>query len=418
MSSAKIQRTTTPGVYKRGSRYVIAYRAAGKQRWESFRTLDEARRAKAARVADIARGEFHERTKITLHEYARQWVERGSHGIREVTRDEYRRQLEQYALGYFPERLKLSDVSPARVAAFIAWLCDGAEQAKHEHRRAIERARAASKTEPAPLAADATRTLSDATVRRIMAPLRACLGSAVDEGLIRSNPATGRKLPTRPKVAEDHEEVRALSREQLETLLAILPESWRLFFTLLAATGLRVSEAIALRWGDLQLDGSRPHVKVRRASVRGRVGPPKSRHGRRDVPIDFELVRALREAREGAPDDALVFTAGNGSPLIPANVRNRVLSPAAGEADLSWLGFHTFRHTCASLLFAEGRNAVQVQRWLGHHSPAFTLSTYVHLLQGDLGEPLSITPAPVAPKTKTVNSSPKAGARRALSPRP
>jgi integrase len=49
-----------------------------------------------------------------------------------------------------------------------------------------------------------------------------------------------------------------------------------------------------------------------------------------------------------------------------------------------------FRHTCASILFAEGRNAVQVQRWLGHHSAAFTLATYVHLLDGDLGEPLAI----------------------------
>jgi integrase len=34
---------------------------------------------------------------------------------------------------------------------------------------------------------------------------------------------------------------------------------------------------------------------------------------------------------------------------------------------VSWVGFHTFRHTCAFLLFAEGRNAVQVKRWLGHH---------------------------------------------------
>jgi hypothetical protein len=40
------------------------------------------------------------------------------------------------------------------------------------------------------------------------------------------------------------------------------------------------------------------------------------------------------------------------------------------------------------MLFAEGRNAVQVQRWPGHHSPAFTLSVYVHLLDGDIGEPL------------------------------
>ena len=63
--------------------------------------------------------------------------------------------------------------------------------------------------------------------------------------------------------------------------------------------------------------------------------------------------------------------------------------PTAEEAGVPWIGFHTFRHTCATRLFADGRNAVQVQRWLGHHSPAFTLSVYVDLLNGDVGDPLS-----------------------------
>jgi integrase len=71
-------------------------------------------------------------------------------------------------------------------------------------------------------------------------------------------------------------------------------------------------------------------------------------------------------------------------------VRNRVLNPARKRAGLPWVGFHAFRHTCASMLFAEGRNVVQVQRWLGHHSAAFTLATYVHLLDGDVGAPLSL----------------------------
>ena len=60
----------------------------------AFRTLDEARRAKAARTTDIERGEFEERSRVTLHEYAREWVERyqgrGRRGFREGTRDEYR----------------------------------------------------------------------------------------------------------------------------------------------------------------------------------------------------------------------------------------------------------------------------------------------------------------------------------------
>jgi hypothetical protein len=64
--AAKMEKTRTPGIYKRGSRYVFAYRVDGKQRWESCRTLDEARRAKAARATDIGRGEFEERSRITL----------------------------------------------------------------------------------------------------------------------------------------------------------------------------------------------------------------------------------------------------------------------------------------------------------------------------------------------------------------
>ena len=56
----------------------------------------------------------------------------------------------------------------------------------------------------------------------------------------------------------------------------VLPDRWRLFFRFLAATGLRISEAIALEWRHLELDGSSPHVKVRRALVKGRMGPPRA----------------------------------------------------------------------------------------------------------------------------------------------
>jgi hypothetical protein len=53
---------------------------------------------------------------------------------------------------------------------------------------------------------------------------------------------------------------------------------------------------------------------------------------------------------------------------------------------LSWISFHTFRHTCASLLFESGKNIRQVATWLGHADPAFTLRTYVHLLDAGLGD--------------------------------
>jgi len=52
---------------------------------------------------------------------------------------------------------------------------------------------------------------------------------------------------------------------------------------------------------------------------------------------------------------------------------------------MDWVTFHTFRHTCASPLFAAGRNIKQVSDWLGRADPAFTLRTYGHLLDAGIG---------------------------------
>ena len=367
--AAKLERTRTPGIFKRGRRYVFSYRVEGKQRWESARTLAAAREAKSARATDIGRGEFEPRSRLTLKEYASDWIERyqgrGRRGFRENTRIEYRRQLEHYIYPYFGA-VRLTAITPSQIAKFVDGLCK--------------------------------QDLADQTIRNIVSPLRACLASAVREGLLRSNPTNDADLPNRATVEDsEQEQAKALSTDELAMLLALIPARHRLLFRLLAATGLRISEAIALRWRDLQLDGSAPQLNVRRALVRGVLGPPKSRYGRRSIPLDAELVSELRRAYKDTDwpgDDDLVFARPGGTAPDVTNLRRRALKPAAEEADLAWVGFHTFRHTCASMLFKQGRNAVQVQHWLGHHSAAFTLSTYVHLLDGDLGEPLSVPAAP------------------------
>jgi integrase len=370
--AAKLEKTRTPGIFKRGSRYCFSYRVNGVQKWESCRTLDEARLAKSARTTDVQRGEFDGRSRVTLYDFANEWIDRyqgrGRRGFRPNTRDEYRRLLEQYTLRYFPAKRRLTEITPSEVAGFVAWLCNEEKQGA---------------------------ALSDSTVRNALTPLRACLATAVREGLLRSNPSRDVDLPFRPTAEESEaEEVRAMSKDELTLLLELIPLRWQSFFRLLAGTGVRVSEALALQWRHLDLDGSRPQVKVRRAIVRGRTEPPKSRHGKREVPLEHSLVLALRKHRadsEWPGDDDLVFPAGNGAVMSQGNLRRRVLKPAAEEAGVPWVGFHAFRHTCATLLFAEGRNAVQVQRWLGHHSPAFTLAIYVHLLNNDLGEPLALS---------------------------
>jgi integrase len=80
-----------------------------------------------------------------------------------------------------------------------------------------------------------------------------------------------------------------------------------------------------------------------------------------------------------------VFATRDGGRLADRNLR-RVLDAAGERAGLDWVHFHTFRHTCASMLFDAGKNIRQVCDFLGHADPAFTLRTYVHLIDGGLGE--------------------------------
>lgn len=164
------------------------------------------------------------------------------------------------------------------------------------------------------------------------------------------------------------------------------PERHRLLFELLASTGLRVSEAIALQRLHLQLDAEKPEVCVRRAIVRERVEPPKSKHGRREVRLPAPLAAKLRAHLAAQPDQnstGLAFPSGSGRPLDPNNLRRRVLKPLVEEINAPWAGFHTFRHTFASIHLSQGTNLLQLSRALGHHSPAFTLTRYTHLLPGD-----------------------------------
>lgn len=228
------------------------------------------------------------------------------------------------------------------------------------------------------------RTNALGTVRNHVAALRALLATAVEDGVLRHNPATGVRISsTRPTFTKDASaQRRALHGDELTRFLTAVPEEWRLFFELLTHTGMRVGEALELRWGDIDL--GRKRVMVRRQIRRGVVSEPKSRFGKRDIPLSTAMSRRLWGPR-GDPA-ALVFTDHLGRPLTDHWLRHNVLDKAAAASGLGWVGFHSFRHTCASLLFAGGKNVKQVQEWLGHSDPGFTLRTYVHLIDDGLGD--------------------------------
>jgi integrase len=348
---AKLERTKTPGIYKRGGSYVVVWRHRGAQHKSFHRTLAEAREAKGERQA----GRRKPASRKPLDEYASEWLSgyagRTSRGFSAQARADYERSLDRYVLPFFAG-WRLSDVERADVRRLVAKLEQGG--------------------------------LSPASVVKNLTPLRAMFATALDDGLVSANPCAGIRVNRRPRgEGEEHVEAKAMTRVELGRLLAAMPERWLLLFELLAKTGLRISEALGLDWSDVEF-GSTPRLHVRRQFYRGDLRQLKTSAGRRDLPLSPGLARALWAARP-AHGRGPVFATRDGQRLADRNVR-RVLDKAGADAGLEWVHFHTFRHTCASMLFEGGKNIRQVCDWLGHADPAFTLRTYVHLIDSGLGE--------------------------------
>jgi integrase len=319
---------------------------------ETFATLAEAREAKGQRDA----GDRRPASREPFEDYARQWLVtyrgRTSRGLSERTRGVYRRDMERWAIPCFRGR-RLDEIEPPDVRAFIGHLDEAG--------------------------------LRPNSVRSIMAPLKAMYATAVEDGAVRSNPTVNVRIGVGRRPDDGGREVRAMTRAELARVLGCVPEDWRLLFEFLAHTGLRISEAIGLTWADVEF-GAHPLLRVRRQDCRGEIGPLKSAKSRRDIPLSPGMTRRLKIACGSQAVAERVFTSPQGFPLSDGNLRRRVLMPAVEAAGLPWVTFHTFRHTCASLLFEAGRDVKQVSEWLGHADAGFTLKVYVHLMDSGVGD--------------------------------
>jgi integrase len=158
------------------------------------------------------------------------------------------------------------------------------------------------------------------------------------------------------------------------------------------AVGPRRGEALGLRWCDVDLEAGTLRVVQTLQRTDGRLDlvPPKSERSRRRVPVPDVAVTALRRHRVQAETEAvergeplasesLVFTSVVGTPLEPRNV-NRAFAALLAGAGLRHVRLHDLRHTCASLLLAQGVAPRVVMETLGHSAIAVTMNTYSHVL--------------------------------------
>jgi integrase len=231
--------------------------------------------------------------------------------------------------------------------------------------------------------------LSTRTVQYIREVLRNALNQAVRWDLAPRNVAEA----TRPPQVAKHV-VTPLNPEQAAELLnKASGHRHEALFSVALAVGLRLGEALGLRWTDIDLVGGTLTVnnQLQRVNKVPMLVPPKTRNGARKVVLPRFAIEAFqshrgRQQSEDKPaagdkwqETGFVFTSEIGTPLDDTNVR-RTLRKLLKDAGLPQIRFHDLRHTCASLLLAQRVPARVVMEILGHSQISLTMNTYSHVM--------------------------------------
>ncbi len=214
------------------------------------------------------------------------------------------------------------------------------------------------------------------TTHAVYAVVRAALNDAAELELLSRSPARGVKLPPIPST-----DVLTLRVNEIHALASAVEEPWRPMVYVAATCGLRFSEVVGLRRGRVDVEERVLHVITTAPQRDTDRAEPKSRAGRRGVPLSSfvaEILDRHLRSTSGADDD-LLFRARRGGRIYAPNWHRWVWAPARKTADFPMLRFHDLRHSAVPLWISMGANLLQVSRWLGHSSVQITADVYGHL---------------------------------------
>ncbi len=380
----KLQRTSQPGVYRRHAHgcpltgrckcpYVVIWRDRGHQHKQLFPTFDLAREHHAKTASGVHPRQAH--STVTIGAYYQQWLPgyhgRTARGFEDSTRREYETSFRLHILPFKLAQLRMRDTTAPDIRD---WLRD------------LERQGA-----------------SPTVIRKAKAALSVMLATAVEDGAIAQHPAAGvRYIPAEhARHAHPRRQRRALQATDVIAILNATPEQWRIFFMLLAQTGLRIGELLGLTWANVHL-GEDPHIMVLEQIYRGQRKRLKTDASLARVPLSTTIASWLADLKpRHTKPETPVFASTTGTPLNYANIYNRILRPALVDAGLTikigekpngepiWdyqgIAFHAFRKACGSLLLHHGKTLKQVQGWLRHARLSTTMDIYIQQVDDGLG---------------------------------
>ena len=315
----------------------------------TFATKGDASRYLASTETDLDRGEWydHRLGRLTFDEWVQRWWST-TVDLRPSSRARDESYLRSLVLPRFAH-LQLAHIEHLEVRAWIAELTASGR--------------------------------SPATVVKAAQILAKVLAAAVDAGLLPASPATGVPLPR-----VERQEMRFLSPPEVARLAHAIDPRYSAAVLVAAYSGLRAGELFGLRARRVDLLRRRLDVAEIVVEVRGQLtfGPPKTRAGRRSVPLPRFVTEGLaRHLSQLAlsPDDH-VFPAPAGGPVRLGQWRRRFWQPAVRGAALEPLRIHDLRHTAVTLWIAAGATPTEIAARAGHTSVVTVLDRYAHLLPG------------------------------------
>jgi integrase len=229
--------------------------------------------------------------------------------------------------------------------------------------------------------------LSNNTMQNLYGLLRLMFEIAAQFDLIE-------KSPVRPKIHKPEiEKVKkpTLSAVEIRTILSLLPnEQERVFALLLSVTGLRIGEALALRWTDF--NATKNELSINHTLFRQKLKKPKTETSVGTIRLDPRIAALLVSHRKRSSfqtKEDFIFCRPDGRPLNPSALRNHLYSVMDGleiERTGGKFGYHIFRHSAGTILHKRSRDLKLVQGTLRHADISTTADIYVHLDDDVLSE--------------------------------
>jgi len=342
---------------------------------ETFPTLKLAQQARAKAMAAIAEHRYDAPTRMTVEDYAQPWLERRAREWASST-------------AYTRRRQYLNHIKPRM----------GNQQITKVTRHQCQQMADALAREYAP-----------ANVRNVMALVAALFNAAVRDGVLARSPATGLDLPAVRPV--DH---RIWTPTQLQGFLAAtVDHPDHALYAVLVSTGMRIGEAIALRWPHINLERGTATITdtLRRAEGGAAFEPSPGTKTTKGRTIGLSetcmavLVahRAAQEARrEAAPHwdpRAFVFDGRNGNHLDYPEVARRFkrVQEPLGYPPIT---LHDLRHSVATILMQQGVHVGPASAMLGH-TVQVMLKSYVHHALADVQHASSALDSALSDTTTT-----------------